>query len=165
MTCCVGANHCKGDFYLVDWGQTSYMKIKRDDPLKVDDREKSVINMQDMANIYDSAVICSVPKISEKFMSKLLQSSTGFDSLGSVKKILLTGERATNLKRLISCKLGCSRKDDSLKDVNAKALDSGATKGINAKLINNLKKYYDIRSWDWETGRPSEEKLKELGIL
>ena len=165
MTCCVGANHCKGDFYLVDWGQTSYMKIKRDDPLKINGREKSVINMQDMANIYDSAVICSVPKISEKFMSKLLQSSTGFDSLGSVKKILLTGERATNLKRLISCKLGCSRKDDILKDINAKALDSGATKGINAKIIDNLKKYYEIRGWNWETGWPSEEKLKELNIL
>jgi len=165
MTCCVGASHCKGDFYLVDWGQTSYMKIKRDDPFKISGRENSVINMQDMANIYDSAVICSVPKINEKFMSKFLQASTGFDSLGSVKKVLLTGERATNLKRLISCKLGCSRKDDTLKDINSTALKTGVTAGINAKLINNLKKYYEIRGWDWETGWPSEEKLKELNIL
>ncbi len=165
MTCCVGANHCKGDFYLVDWGQTTYMKIKRDDPSRIDGRENSVINMQDISNIYDSAVICSVPKISEKFMGKFLHASTGFDSLGSVKKVLLTGERATNLKRLISCKLGCSRKDDSLRDINSMPLKNGATAGVNAKLIDNLKKYYEIRGWDWETGWPSEEKLKQLNIL
>jgi aldehyde:ferredoxin oxidoreductase len=164
MTCCVGANHCKGDFYLVDWGQTSYMKIKRDDPLKIIGRENSVINMQDMANIYDSAVICSVPKISEKFMNKLLQASTGFESLGSVKKILLTGERATNLKRLISCKLGCSRKDDILRDINSRALKTGATAGISANLNDSLKKYYEIRKWNWETGWPTKEKLKDLNI-
>ena len=164
MTCCVGANHCKGDFYLVDWGQTSYMKIKRDDPLKINGREISVINMQDMVNIYDSAVICSVPKINEKFMSKLIQASTGFDSLGSVKKLLVAGERATNLKRLISCKLGCSREDDILRDINSTALKTGVTTGINAKLTDNLKKYYEIRKWDWETGWPSGEKLKELNI-
>ncbi|MEJ2294102.1 MAG: aldehyde ferredoxin oxidoreductase family protein [Candidatus Lokiarchaeota archaeon] len=164
MTCCVGANHCKGDFYLVDWGQTSYMKIKRDDPLKIDGREISVINMQDMANIYDSAVICSVPKINEKFMSKLIKASTGFDSLGSVKKLLVAGERATNLKRFISCKLGCSRADDILRDINSTALKTGVTAGINAKLTDNLRKYYEIRKWDWETGWPSEEKLKELNI-
>lgn len=164
MTCCVGANHCKGDFYLVDWGQASYMKIKRDDPLKISRREISVINMQDMANIYDSAVICSVPKINEKFMSKLIQASTGFDSLSSVKKLLVAGERATNLKRLISCKLGCSRADDILRDINSTALKTGVTAGINAKLTDNLRKYYEIRKWDWETGWPSEEKLKELNI-
>jgi aldehyde:ferredoxin oxidoreductase len=164
MTCCVGANHCKGDFYLVDWGQTSYMKIKRDDPLKISGREISVINMQDMTNIYDSAVICSVPKINEKFMSKLIQASTGFDSLGSVKKLLVSGERATNLKRLISCKLGCSREDDMLRDINSTALITGVTAGINAKLTDNLRKYYEIRKWDWETGWPLEEKLKELNI-
>lgn len=165
MTCCVGASHCKGDFYLVDWGQTSFMKIKRGDPLKISGRESSVINMQDMANIYDSAVICSVPKISEKFMNKLLRASTGFDSLGSVKKVLLTGERATNLKRLISCKLGCSRKDDILRDINSKALKTGVTAEINAKLTDNLKKYYELRGWDWETGWPLEEKLNELNII
>jgi aldehyde:ferredoxin oxidoreductase len=164
MTCCVGANHCKGDFYLVDWGQTSYMKIKRDDPLKINGRETSIINMQDMTNIYDSAVICSVPKINEKFMSKLIQASTGFDSLSSVKKLLLAGERATNLKRLISCKMGCSRKDDILRDINSTALNTGVNAGVNAKLTDNLKKYYEIRNWDQETGWPSEDKLKELKI-
>jgi aldehyde:ferredoxin oxidoreductase len=164
MTCCVGANHCKGDFYLVDWGQTSYMKIKRGDPMKIGGRENSVVYMQDMANIYDSAVICSVPKISEKFMSKLLKASTGFDSLESVKKILLTGERATNLKRLISCKLGCSRKDDALNDINCLALKTGATAGVNASLNDSLKKYYEIRSWNWDSGWPNEEKIEELKI-
>ncbi|MHA1256623.1 MAG: aldehyde ferredoxin oxidoreductase C-terminal domain-containing protein [Promethearchaeota archaeon] len=31
-------------------------------------------------------------------------------------------------------------------------------------IDQNLKNYYEARGWDWETGRPTEEKLKELGI-
>jgi aldehyde:ferredoxin oxidoreductase len=27
-----------------------------------------------------------------------------------------------------------------------------------------LKEYYDFRNWDWETGKPTREKLLELGL-
>ena len=27
-----------------------------------------------------------------------------------------------------------------------------------------LREYYAYRAWDWETGRPSKEKLLELGM-
>jgi len=27
-----------------------------------------------------------------------------------------------------------------------------------------LMAYYEARSWDWETGKPSQEKLMELGL-
>jgi len=164
MTSCVGANHCKGDFYLIDWGFTNYSKIKRGDRFNLNKREISVINMQDITNIYDSAVICSVPKLNESLLSKLLQASTGFPSLRSVKRVYLAAERSTNLKRLISCKLGCSRKDDYLTKINRKALTSGCTAGVNADLEENLKTYYKIRGWDWETGWPTQEKLKQLNI-
>ncbi|MFX1497953.1 MAG: aldehyde ferredoxin oxidoreductase C-terminal domain-containing protein, partial [Promethearchaeota archaeon] len=164
MTSCVGANHCKGDFYLIDWGFTNYSKIKRGDRFNINKRESSIINMQDISNIYDSAVICSVPKLNESLLSKLLQASTGFSSLGSVKKLYLAAERATNLKRVISCKLGCSRKDDYLKKINSQALENGCTAGIHAYLEENLKNYYKIRGWDWNTGWPTKEKLKELSI-
>jgi aldehyde:ferredoxin oxidoreductase len=164
MTSCVGANHCKGDFYLIDWGFTNYSKIKKGDRFNINKRESSIINMQDITNIYDSAVICSVPKLNENLLSKLLQASTGFSSLGSVKKLYLAAERATNLKRVISCKLGCCREDDHLTKINSKPLENGCTAGIDANLQENLKNYYKIRGWDWNTGWPTQEKLKELNI-
>ncbi|NVM19647.1 MAG: aldehyde ferredoxin oxidoreductase, partial [Candidatus Lokiarchaeota archaeon] len=67
--------------------------------------------------------------------------------------------------RLISCKLGISRKDDRLPNHNMKVLSSGRLKNVKLDLEDNLKKYYNIRGWNWETGRPSEEKLKDLGII
>ena len=36
---------------------------------------------------------------------------------------------------------------------------------LGLDLENNLKTYYKRRGWDLETGKPSKEKLKELGIL
>jgi len=164
MTCCVGANHCKGDFYLIDWGFSNYSKIKKGDRFNISKRESSIINMQDITNIYDSAVICSVPKLNESLLCKFLQASTGFQSFARVKNLYTAGERAMNLKRLISCKLGCSRQDDYLKRINSKPLEEGCTAGIDAHLEENLKKYYKIREWDWETGWPTEDKLNDLNI-
>ncbi|MFX0176549.1 MAG: aldehyde ferredoxin oxidoreductase C-terminal domain-containing protein, partial [Candidatus Hodarchaeota archaeon] len=164
MTCCVGANHCKGDFYLVEWGFSNYSKIKKGDRFDINKRENSIINMQDITNVYDSAVICSVPKINETLLCKLLQASTGFSSLARVKNLYSVGERANNLKRIISCKLGCSRQDDYLKKINSQPLEEGCTAGINAHLEENLKEYYKIRDWDWETGWPTEKKLNDLNI-
>jgi aldehyde:ferredoxin oxidoreductase len=71
--------------------------------------------VQDITNIYDSAVICSVPKLNESLLCKFLHASTGFQSFARVKNLYTAGERAINLKRLISSKLGCSRQDNYLK--------------------------------------------------
>ena len=79
-------------------------------------------------------------------------------------RLLRVGERASNLKRLISCKLGITRKNDYLKRINSKALDSGGAAGVNIDLEENLKTYYKIRGWNWETGWPTKEKLDELKI-
>jgi len=31
-------------------------------------------------------------------------------------------------------------------------------------MDNMLKEYYEYRQWDWNTGKPSREKLTELGL-
>jgi aldehyde:ferredoxin oxidoreductase len=164
MTCCCGANHNKGDFYNIDGDAASYTKMRKGDRFTVNGREPSVILYQDLTNIYDSAVICNFTHINIPLLTRLLKASTGFSSLGNKKKIFLVGERATNLKRLISCKLGCKREDDYLPKIVTTALESGGSAGIKIDLEDNLKIYYQIRGWDWETGWPTKEKLDELGI-
>jgi len=77
---------------------------------------------------------------------------------------LIVGERINTLKILIICNLWITREDDKLPGHLNKVLKSGKTEGVKLDLDGNLKKYYKIRGWDWETGCPTKEKLEELNI-
>ncbi|MFX0102079.1 MAG: aldehyde ferredoxin oxidoreductase family protein, partial [Candidatus Hodarchaeota archaeon] len=155
-TSCVGANHNKGEFFQIDReGGPSYMKIKKGDRFNINGREDSVARMQDINNIYDSAVICSIPHYKIALIAKLFKGATGSAILGNKRKLYTIGERASNLKRLISCKLGCSREDDKLPAIMTKTLSSGGTAGVDLDIGQNLKAYYEHRGWDWETGWPT----------
>ncbi|MHA2181550.1 MAG: aldehyde ferredoxin oxidoreductase family protein [Promethearchaeota archaeon] len=165
MTCCTGANHNKGDFSNIDGDAASYSQIRKKDRFTLNKRERTVIAYQDLTNIYDSAVICNFTHITDTALARLLKASTGFQSFESSGKLFKIGERASNLKRLISCKLGCKREDDYLPKIVSKALKSGGTAGIALDLEENLRVYYKHRGWDWETGFPSKETLEKLGII
>ena len=164
MTGCTGANHNKGDFYNIDGDAASYTKIRKKDRFTLNKREKSIIAYQYLTNIYDSAVICNFTHINDLTLTRLLKASTGIQSFGSSGTLFKIGERASNLKRLISCKLGCKREDDYLPKIVSTALKSGGTAGIALDLEDNLKVYYEKRGWDWDTGFPSEDTLEKLEI-
>ncbi|MFX1324783.1 MAG: aldehyde ferredoxin oxidoreductase family protein [Promethearchaeota archaeon] len=164
MTSSTGANHNKGDFYNIDGDAASYSKIRKKDRFTVNKREKAVIAYQDLTNIYDSAVICNFTHMNEVALTRLLKSATGIESFGSSGTLYKIGERASNLKRLISCKLGCKREDDYLPKILSRPLENGGSAGIAIDLEENLKEYYNKRGWDWETGFPKKETLKNLGI-
>ena len=165
MTGCTGANHNKGDFYNIDGDAASFQKIRKKDRFTLKKREKSIMLYQDLTNIYDSAVICNFTHLNDTALARLLKSSTGIQSLGNTGSLYKIGERASNLKRLISCKLGCTREDDYLPKIVTTALESGGSAGVALDLEENLKVYYEKRGWDWETGWPTKEKLENLGIL
>ena len=165
MTSCTGANHNKGDFYNIDGDAASFQKIRKKDRFTVNKREKAIMFYQDLANVYDSAVICNFTHLNDTALARLLKASTGIQSLGNSGTLFKIGERASNLKRLISCKLGCRREDDYLPKIVSTALETGGSAGIAVDLEENLKVYYEKRGWDWETGWPTKEKLEKLGIL
>jgi len=164
MTGCTGANHNKGDFFNIDGDAASYAKIRKKDRFTVNKREKSIMAYQDLTNIYDSAVICNFTHINDLTLTRLFKAATGIQSFSSSGNLFKIGERASNLKRLISCKLGCKREDDYLPKIVTIALKSGGTAGITVDLEENLKVYYEKRGWDWDTGFPSEETLEKLEI-
>ena len=35
---------------------------------------------------------------------------------------------------------------------------------MNPKLDETLPEYYQVRGWDWETGKPTKERLTSLGL-
>ena len=69
-----------------------------------------------------------------------------------------------NLKRAINNKLGVTRQDDKMPKIVRRALKEGATAGIELGMDLMLKEFYDVSKWDWETGKPTREKLMELEL-
>ncbi|MFX0021298.1 MAG: aldehyde ferredoxin oxidoreductase family protein [Candidatus Hermodarchaeota archaeon] len=166
MTCCVGANHQKCDWYSVEVTTVSFPSLRvkiGKGRSQIKGREKGVIALQDIRAIDDSAVNCSFVSLSLDDIIGHINAATNF---GYEKNSMLeVGERINNLKRLINCKLGIKRKDDKIPGILKQELESGKTVHVKLELEENLKTYYKLREWDWETGKPTEEKLKRLNIL
>jgi aldehyde:ferredoxin oxidoreductase len=41
---------------------------------------------------------------------------------------------------------------------------SNGSRGRTPRVETLLEEYYEERNWDWQTGRPSREKLVSLGL-
>ena len=164
MTCCVGANHEKCDWYATEIGNMAYpkLRVKSGDWHDISRRERGVVAMQDIRAIDDSAVNCNFRNPPLEDIIGFINAATGFGY--NRKSLIQVGERINNIKRVINCKLGITREDDRLPGHLNKVLDRGKTAGIKHNLEKNLQRYYKDRGWDLDTGAPTQEKLKELGI-
>ena len=96
-------------------------------------------------------------------LQELLRDCTGWPEVLDWAKI---GERIINVYRLFGVREGISRKNDTLPPVCFEKGVSGPAEG--AVISRNdfefmLNEYYQLRGWD-DNGRPTTEKLKELGI-
>jgi aldehyde:ferredoxin oxidoreductase len=76
------------------------------------------------------------------------------------------GERAYNLARVFNVREGVTRADDTLPPrLFEEPLTEGPAAGkVNENLPAMLDKYYELRGWDKATGKPTPEKLRELGL-
>ena len=166
MTGCVGANHNKCDWYGAELGNVNYpsIGIKRSKGRNnIEGNEKGIAKLQDLRAIDDSAINCNFAGLPLDNIIGYINAATGFNY--DKNSLMKVGERINNLKRLISCNLGIARKDDKLPGHFLKTLPSGRISDVKLNLEENLKNYYAERGWDWETGRPTDEKLKELNII
>ncbi len=164
MTCCVGANHEKADWFSAELGNLGYpkLRIKSGDRQSIDRREKGVMALQDIRAIDDSAVNCNFRNPPFENIITYINAATGYSY--DKKTLMQVGERVNNIKRVINCKLGITREDDKLPRHLTKVLGEGKTADVKLDLEDNLKRYYKERGWDWNTGLPTPEKLSELGI-
>jgi aldehyde:ferredoxin oxidoreductase len=76
------------------------------------------------------------------------------------------GERAYNLARVFNVREGVTRADDTLPPrLLEEPLPEGPAAGkVNENLPAMLDRYYELRGWDKATGKPTPEKLRELGL-
>lgn len=119
---------------------------------------------QDLTAAVDASGLClfltfaiGAPEIAAE-----LSKATGIDY--TVDDVMKIGERIWNMERLFNLANGFTKDDDTLPPRLLKEpIKVGPLKGAVNKLHEMLPEYYKVRGWD-EEGRPTPEKLKELGL-
>jgi aldehyde:ferredoxin oxidoreductase len=92
---------------------------------------------------------------------KLLSEATGWSS--DIVWWQRTGERIFDLKRAFNNRLGIKRGNDRLPERLLIPMANGS-RGRTPQLDKMLEEYYAERDWDWQTGKPSRQKLIGLGL-
>jgi aldehyde:ferredoxin oxidoreductase len=81
---------------------------------------------------------------------------------------MIIGERVNNLCRCFNAREGMSRKNDYLPPrFTEDPLPDGPSRDQRIpreELEHMLDDYYEIRGWDKQTGLPTRQKLRELGL-
>ncbi len=101
-----------------------------------------------------------------KDFADMLAGLTGWDVDGW--ELLKVGERSINLQRLFNLREGFSREDDMIHPrmgMTPEFGNYGQEEDCSVKDFSSmLDEFYKERGWDLETGKPTAEKLTELGL-
>ncbi|MFN8455058.1 MAG: aldehyde ferredoxin oxidoreductase family protein [Anaerolineae bacterium] len=112
----------------------------------------------------DCAVICMFHPYTYKLLAQALSGITGHNF--GLKEILAVGERAQTLSRLFNIREGLTAEDDKLPKRVTKAFKEGPLAGIeitDEAFLKARNHWYYLMGWT-ETGVPTPERLKELGL-
>jgi aldehyde:ferredoxin oxidoreductase len=158
-----GACHNQGDYFQVEIGQA-------DEQLGLEmfsrhggaEKAGNVIIHQNYRTVNNSLVLCIFGNVQPCDLVELINAGCGLD--WDVAEMLKSGERGWNLKRVINNRLGVTRKEDCLPQRFLEPLPDGGSAGFTLDFEPMLRAYYQVRGWDWETGKPSKEKLIQLDL-
>ena len=158
-----GACHLKGDYYNVELGgvigEYAVMPMERLDPMG---KGVMAAKYQSLKDIYDALTMCKFSPLMVGQICGVMKAITGWE-FGPMD-LLAAGDRSMNIKRAINIKLGVTREHDTLPEICRRPLEEGTTAGVEPALDMLLGDYYAHRGWDPETGKPTKEKLTELGL-
>jgi len=158
-----GACHNQSDYFFVDWGH-SQERIGIEFMSRHAQAEKAgnVAKHQDWRTVFNAIVMCIFANVEPDEQVELINAACGLD--WSVEDMMKSGERAWNLKRAINNRMGLTRVSDKLPKALLTPFTDGGSAGFVPDLEAMLVSYYEARGWDMETGKPSREKLMELGL-
>jgi aldehyde:ferredoxin oxidoreductase len=135
------------------------------DPLKeIPETAQVVKNFEDALGIFDAIGGCKFMGmvLTAEDWAKLISTLMGYDY--TIEDFQKTGERIFNLERAYNIREGFSRVDDTLPPrLLEDPMPEGPAEGQVVDLEILLDAYYEYRGWD-EQGRPTKEKLRELGL-
>ncbi len=131
-------------------------------------KAKACVAAQNFHCMLDSLPFClnafAVPIFSLRYVAVFTALITGWKQNFN-EVFLKTGERILNLLRAFNLKHGATREDDYLPPrILNNPLPQSLGKADTIKLEPMLKEYYELRGWDYETGKIKKEKLEELEL-
>jgi aldehyde:ferredoxin oxidoreductase len=140
---------------------------KINDPMVADPNEVHIlVDLENMLTALDTFGACKFMGLcvaSEEWV-KLVEHCLGRQF--TYEDMMKLGETAVNLARVFNVREGLTRADDTLPPrLLEEPLPDGPAQGkVNENLPAMLDKYYELRGWDKATGKPTPEKLRELGL-
>jgi len=158
-----GACHNQSDFFQVEMGGT-IDQIGITMPERFNDHGKAalVARHQHWRTVCNSLVTCYFAVVSPDEICDLLNAATGRE--WDVQTMLLAGERAWNLKRLINLRLGLKPEHEKMPKLLMRPLTEGGQQGYVPNVDLLLNEYYEVSGWERRTGWPKPEKLRALGL-
>ena len=160
-----GACHNQSDYFFVEIGSVEEsLGMEYKSRLAGAEKAKNVAIHQDWRTVFNSLVMCVFANVPPETVLALINSACGVE--WEIEDMLRSGERGWNLKRIINHRLGLKRSNDCLpKAMLTPFLEAPEeAKGFIPDFEAMLNAYYGVRGWDYITGYPIPEKLKELGL-
>jgi aldehyde:ferredoxin oxidoreductase len=158
-----GACHNQSDYFFVDWGHShEQLGIEFLSRHAQAEKSASVARHQDWRTVFNAIVMCIFANVEPNVQVMLINAACGLD--WTVEDMMRAGERAWNLKRAINNRLGLTRVNDRLPKALMTPFPDGGSEGFVPDLEGMLIAYYEARGWDEATGKPTREKLTELGM-
>lgn len=158
-----GACHNQSDYFFVEWGHTHEdLGITYFDRHDQAEKAANVARHQDWRTLFNSVVMCLFANTDPELKVKLINAACGFE--WTVDDMMRCGERAWNIKRAINNRMGLTAENDKLPKAMLTAFPDGGSAGYVPDLKGMLAAYYEARGWDATTGKPTREKLLELGL-
>ncbi|UCH20885.1 MAG: aldehyde ferredoxin oxidoreductase family protein [Deltaproteobacteria bacterium] len=137
-----------------------------EDPLKENPAETKVVkDLEDALTVFDAVGSCKFMGMASdaQEISEIIAAVTGWKF--EVEDFRKIGERIYNLERAFNVREGLTRAEDTLpKRLLEEPLPEGPAEGNVNNLGILLDPYYEFRGWDKTTGKPTPEKLRELGL-
>lgn len=160
-----GGCHCHG--YIGGWDGSRDMPeagvVGVMPPHQEEGKSLLVKAVQDYCAAVTGCIICyfTLYGIGPTQLANILTAATDYEY--DAKEVLKTGERIFNLQRAFNNKFGITRADDTLPKRVMTSTIGGPNEGIVPDLEKMLVEYYAARGWN-DDGKPSKEKLTELGL-
>ena len=128
-----------------------------------------IVRTQSLWALVDSLILCKfiapVRAMTFSEMVEMTNLATGCNY--TLDELMLVGERAVNLGRAFNVREGFTREDDRLPQRLYQPLQGGPSADSRftvEEFERGLDEFYTIRGWNVKTGRPTKEKLSELGL-
>jgi aldehyde:ferredoxin oxidoreductase len=155
--------------WLPDEESEEFGTPKASDLTSIHGKAEMVRRAMIVGTVIDSLGLCKVPTLSlisaYDLVAEAELATELTDETFTVADLFAAGERIVNTERLINLRCGASDADDRLPDMFFdKEYNAGQEPSKPSEWMEPMKKeFYRVMGWD-EQGRPTAEKLSELGI-